>query len=66
MWSQPYDLNIYNAHTGAGVTRDRPSYKQGLYYAMYYGTGHWVREGFKNSSSIDKWSNPSSFTPPTH
>ena len=53
MWSQPYDLNIYNAHTGAGVTRDRPSYKQGLYYAMYYGTGHWVREGFKNSSSID-------------
>ena len=23
-------------------------------------------EGFKNSSSIDKWNNPLGFTPPTH
>ena len=44
MWSQPYDLNIYEAHTGAGVTKDRPAYKQGLFYAMYYGSGQWVRK----------------------
>ena len=25
-----------------------------------------LREGFKNSSSIDKWNNPLSCTPPTH
>ena len=43
MWSQPYDLNIYKAYTGAGVTKDRPTYKQGLYYAMYYGTGQFLR-----------------------
>ena len=25
-----------------------------------------IREGFKNSSSIDKWNRPLIFTPPTH
>ena len=25
-----------------------------------------LREGFKNSSSIDKWNRPLIFTPPTH
>merc|ERR1712038_1578918 len=43
MFSQPYDLNIYSAFTAAGVRKDRPSYQQGLFYAMYYGTGNWVR-----------------------
>ena len=28
MWSQPYDLNLYTAYTGAGVTRERASYSQ--------------------------------------
>ena len=45
MWSQPYDLNLYTAFTGAGVTRDRASYSQGLFYAMYYGSGQWSRRG---------------------
>ena len=43
MFSQPYDLNIYSAYTGAGVRKDKPSYQQGLFYAMYFGTGQWVR-----------------------
>ena len=43
MFSQPYDLNIYSAFTGAGLRVDKPSYQQGLFYAMYYGTGNWVR-----------------------
>ena len=43
MFSQPYDLNIYSALSGAGVRADKPSYQQGLFYAMYYGTGQWVR-----------------------
>ena len=43
MFSQPYDLNIYSAFTAAGVRKDRPTYQQGLFYAMYYGTGNWVR-----------------------
>ena len=45
MWSQPYDLNLYTAFTGAGVTRDRSRYAQGLFYAMYYGSGQWSRRG---------------------
>lgn len=45
MWSQPYDLNLYTAYTGAGVTRDRARYSQGLFYAMYYGSGQWSRRG---------------------
>ena len=40
---QPYDLNLYTAFTGAGVTRDRSRYSQGLFYAMYYGSGQWTR-----------------------
>ena len=44
MFSQPYDLNIYSAYTGAGVRKDKPSYQQGLFYAMYFGTGQWVRK----------------------
>ena len=40
---QPYDLNLYTAFNGAGVTRDRSRYSQGLFYAMYYGSGQWTR-----------------------
>ena len=44
MFSQPYDLNIYSAFTGAGLRKEEsPRYQQGLFYAMYYGTGDWVR-----------------------
>ena len=43
MFSQPYDLNIYSAFTRAGVRTETPRYQQGLFYAMYYGTGQWER-----------------------
>ena len=43
MFSQPYNLNIHSAFTAAGLRKDKPSYRQGLFYAMYYGTGQWVR-----------------------
>ena len=43
MFSQPYNLNIHSSFTAAGLRKDKPSYRQGLFYAMYYGTGQWVR-----------------------
>ena len=44
LWSQPYDLNLYSAYTGAGVTRNSAKYSQGLFYAMYYASGQWTRK----------------------
>ena len=45
MWSQPYDLNLYRAYTGAGVGGGGQNYTEGggLFNSMYYKTGTWVR-----------------------
>ena len=45
---------VCQAYTGAGVSVDREASTQGLFYAMYYGTGSWVRGSAGGQSSFQQ------------
>ena len=53
MFSQPYDLNIYSAITGAGVRADQPSYQQAV-FSTTIGPAP-TRLGSHWSSSNEAW-----------